>query len=57
MANQRKDDSEPDPTKAPEFQRVLGNMLKASPKPQSEMKVGRGSARRSAARKGDPKSA
>jgi hypothetical protein len=30
-----------DPTKDPEFQRVLGNLLKAPPKPHSEMKVGK----------------
>jgi len=29
-----------DPTKDPEFQRVLGNLLKAPPKPHSEMKMG-----------------
>jgi len=29
-----------DPTKAPEFKRVLGNLLKTPPKPQSEMKLG-----------------
>jgi hypothetical protein len=29
-----------DPTKAPEFKRVLGNLLKAPPKPHSEMKKG-----------------
>jgi hypothetical protein len=30
-----------DPTKDPEFKRVLGNLLKAPPKPHSDMKVGR----------------
>jgi hypothetical protein len=30
-----------DPTKAPEFQRVLGNLLKKPPKPHSEMKIGK----------------
>jgi hypothetical protein len=30
-----------DPTKAPEFQRVLGNLLKAKPKPHADMKVGK----------------
>jgi hypothetical protein len=30
-----------DPTKEPEFKRVLGNLLKAPPKHQKEMKVGR----------------
>jgi hypothetical protein len=28
-----------DPTKDPEFKRVLGNLLKAKPKPHAEMKV------------------
>jgi hypothetical protein len=31
----------PDPTKDPEFQRVLKNMLTTPPKPHSEMKLGR----------------
>jgi hypothetical protein len=31
----------PDPTKAPEFKRVLGNLLKMKPKPHSEMKIGK----------------
>jgi len=35
-----------DPTKDPEFQRVLGNLLKAPPKPHSEMKVGKPKAKR-----------
>lgn len=30
-----------DPTKDPEFQRVLGNLLKAPPKRHAEMKVGK----------------
>jgi hypothetical protein len=30
-----------DPTKDPEFRRVLGNLLSAPPKPHSEMKLGR----------------
>jgi hypothetical protein len=30
-----------DPTKDPEFRRVLGNLLKAPPKPHSEMKLGK----------------
>jgi hypothetical protein len=30
-----------DPTKSPEFKRVLGNLLKAAPKPHSEMKLGK----------------
>ena len=29
-----------DPTNDPEFRRVLGNLLKAPPKPHSEMKKG-----------------
>jgi hypothetical protein len=33
--------SKSDPTKAKEFKRVLGNLLKAPPKPHSEMKVGK----------------
>jgi hypothetical protein len=32
--------SKPDPTKDPEFKRVLSNLLKAPPKPHSEMKIG-----------------
>jgi hypothetical protein len=32
-----------DPTKDKEFKRVLGNLLKAPPKPHSEMKLGTGS--------------
>jgi hypothetical protein len=50
------------PTKDPEFQRILGNLLKAPPKRHSEMKVGKGkrkaaksSARRAASAK--PKTA
>ena len=30
-----------DPTKDSEFKRVLGNLLKAPPKPHAEMKLGR----------------
>lgn len=30
-----------DPTKDPEFKRVLGNLLSAKPKPHSEMKLGK----------------
>jgi hypothetical protein len=30
-----------DPTKDKEFKRVLGNLLKAPPKPHSEMKLGK----------------
>jgi hypothetical protein len=33
--------AKPDPTKDPEFQRVLGNLLKAPPKRHAEMKVGK----------------
>ena len=43
-----------DPTKDPEFKRVLGNLLKSKPKPHSEMKIGKKTApkrRKSAARK------
>jgi hypothetical protein len=29
------------PTEAKEFKRVLGNLLKAPPKPHSEMKLGK----------------
>ena len=36
-----------DPTQAPEFKRVLGNLLKAPPKPHSEMKLGKPTKRRS----------
>ena len=36
----------PDPTKDPEFQRVLGNLLKTPPKPHSEMKVGKAKAKK-----------
>jgi hypothetical protein len=30
-----------DPTNNPEFKRVLGNLLKAKPKPHAKMRVGR----------------
>jgi len=40
-----------DPTKEPEFKRVLGNLLKSKPKPHSEMKVGK---KKSKARKKRP---
>jgi hypothetical protein len=40
-----------DPTKNPEFKRVLGNLLKAPPKPHSEMKVGQKERRRDNVRK------
>jgi len=35
-----------DPTKDPEFKRVLGNLLKAPPKPHSEMKLGKAIAKK-----------
>ena len=35
-----------DPTKEPEFSRVLGNLLKAPPKPHSEMKLGKRTAKK-----------
>jgi hypothetical protein len=35
-----------DPTKDPEFKRVLGNLLSAPPKPHSEMKLGKANAKR-----------
>jgi hypothetical protein len=37
-----------DPTKDPEFQRVLGNLIKMKPKLHSEMKLGKRSKRKSA---------
>jgi hypothetical protein len=33
--------AKPNPTDDPEFQRVLGNLIKAPPKPHSEMKLGK----------------
>ena len=33
--------AESDPTKDPEFKRVLGNLLKAPPKPHKEMRLGK----------------
>jgi hypothetical protein len=33
--------AETDPTKEPEFKRVLGNLLKAPPKPHADMKLGK----------------
>jgi hypothetical protein len=30
------------PTKDPEFKRVLGNLLKMPPKPHADMKIGKG---------------
>jgi len=41
-----------DPTKDPEFQRVLSNLLKAPPKPHKDMKLGK----RSAKKKSRPRS-
>jgi hypothetical protein len=35
-----------DPVKDPEFQRVLGNLLKAPPKPHADMKVGKAKAKK-----------
>ena len=35
-------DKPSDPTKDPEFKRVLGNLLKTPPKTQEEMKAGKG---------------
>jgi hypothetical protein len=35
-----------DPTKDPEFKRVLGNLLSAPPKPHSEMKLGNGNGKK-----------
>jgi hypothetical protein len=40
-----------DPTKDPEFKRVLGNLLKAKPKPHADMKLGK----RSGKKKSSPK--
>jgi hypothetical protein len=40
-----------DPTKDPEFKRVLGNLLKAPPKPHADMKIGRTAKKAAAARK------
>jgi hypothetical protein len=45
-----------DPTKEPEFQRVLGNLLKAPPKPHSEMKVGKAKAKKAMSRASDSRS-
>jgi hypothetical protein len=36
-----------DPTKATEFKRVLGNLLAMKPKPHSEMKLGKRTAKKS----------
>jgi hypothetical protein len=38
--------AKPDPTKDPEFKRVLGNLLKTPPKPHSEMKLGKSKSQR-----------
>jgi hypothetical protein len=38
--------AKPDPTKDPEFRRVLGNLLKAPPKPHADMKLGKGSGKK-----------
>jgi hypothetical protein len=38
--------AKPDPTKDPEFKRVLGNLLSAKPKPHSEMKLGKVTAKK-----------
>jgi hypothetical protein len=45
-----------DPTKDKEFKRVLGNLLKAPPKPQSEMKVGKATPKKRVSPKGKGKS-
>jgi hypothetical protein len=42
-----------DPTQRPEFKRVLGNLLKAPPKPHSEMKLGKRSSKRKEDKKRD----
>jgi hypothetical protein len=41
-----------DPTKDPEFKRVLGNLLKAPPKPHADMKVGKRTAKKKAGPRG-----
>lgn len=51
-----------DPTKDPEFKRVLGNLLGSKPKPHADMKLGKAKAKkaRSPAKRGErakPKSA
>jgi hypothetical protein len=35
-----------DPTKDPEFKRVLGNLLTAPPKPHADMKLGKATAKK-----------
>jgi hypothetical protein len=47
-------DKPKDETKAPEFQRVLKNLLATPHKPQSELKVGRKPAKRKGAAKDRP---
>jgi hypothetical protein len=37
-----------DPVKEPEFRRVLGNLLKAPPKPHADMKLGKRSGKKNA---------
>jgi hypothetical protein len=44
----------PDPTKDPEFKRVLGNLLKAPPKPHADMKLGKTLAKKRRAKKRQP---
>jgi hypothetical protein len=43
--------TKPDPTKDPEFQRVLKNLLNTPPKHHSEMKLGKGTGKRKASPK------
>jgi hypothetical protein len=43
-----------DPTKDPEFQRVLGNLLKAPPKPHADMKVGKAKTKKAKRKKAPP---
>ena len=43
-----------DPTKEPEFKRVLGKLLSTKPKPHSEMKVGK--SKKKAGKDAKPKS-
>jgi hypothetical protein len=45
----------PDPTKEPEFKRVLGNLLKAPPKPHADMKLGKATAKKKTASKKKPR--
>jgi hypothetical protein len=42
-----------DPTKDPEFKRVLGNLLSAPPKPHSEMKLGKPKSKAAKSRRRD----